>query len=515
MISLRVVTVVSFALAIAAAANAAAVRGVVFDDRNGNGVRDAGEPGLAGVAVSDGVAVVQTDATGRYDLAAADGATLFVIKPRGWRPPVNAQNLPQFYHRPATGDGEVDFPLTASAEPDRFRALVFTDPQPASVEEVGYLERTLVQPLVGTRDFAFGLTLGDVVYDRHDLFAPLNAVMGRVGVPWYYLIGNHDLDLGTGDDRRSAASFEAVYGPSTYAFHFGRVLFVALNDVRFLGGPRYIGGLREDQLAFLANLLRVTPKDKLVVLMMHIPWFYPNPANAETFRAADRARLFALLQDRPHNLWLSGHTHYQRHVFYGPADGWHGASPLHEANVAAACGGFWGGPADATGIPIATMWDGTPHGYAILSVDGTDARVDYRAAREPADHQIGLHAPQATRVGLGYISYFANVYNGHDGWKVESRVDGRTWNAMRRVLEWDPGYAERYLAQDAMAVPLPGKRLPDPTVCYHLWRAYLPADLPVGAHAIEVRATDPAGQVFTAKREVKVVGSVETNSPSK
>ncbi len=452
-------------------AAATPVSGTVFEDRNANGHHDAGEPGLAGVAVSDGTAVALSDAAGHYQLAAA---------------------------------AAVDFPLLAGAEPDRFHALVFTDPQPASAKEVGYLERTLVDRLAGTKDFAFGVTLGDVVYDRHDLFVPLNAVMGRVGVPWYNLNGNHDLDLDTHDDRGASASFEAVYGPSTYAFHYGRVLFVALNDVRFLGGPRYIGGLRADQLTFLENLLRVTPRDEPVVLMMHIPWFYPNPANAETFRLADRARLFALLSDRPHNFWLSGHTHYQRHVFYGAADGWKGASPLHEYNVAAACGGFWGGPPDASGIPVATMWDGTPHGYAVLNVDGDKISADYRAAREPASHQIGLHAPEAVKARLGYVSYFANVFNGHDGWKVESRLDGRTFNAMKRVLEWDPSYAQRYLAQDAASAPLTEKRLPDPTLCHHLWRAYLPADLPAGEHTIEVRATDPDGQIFDSKQTVVV-----------
>ncbi len=491
------------ALVAASTASAASASGVVFDDRNANGVRDAGEPGIAGVAVSDGRAVVVSDAAGHYEIAAADGATLFVIKPRGWRSPANAQQLPQFFRRPAPGGATVDFSLTASEEPDKFRALVFADTQPVSPAEVGYLERTIVDRLAGAKDFAFGVTLGDVVYDRHDLFAPVNAAIARIGVPWYSLIGNHDLDLGS-DDRGSAASFEAVYGPSTYAFHYGRALFVALNDVRYLGGPRYTGGLREDQIEFLANLLRVTPKDELVVLMMHIPWFPPYVSNPETFRPADRARLFALLQDRPHNFWLSGHTHYQRHVFYGAADGWHGATPLHEANIAAACGGFWGGPADARGIPIATMWDGTPHGYAILSVDGTAARVDYRAARESADYQIGLHAPRATRAGLGYVSYWANVFNGHEGWKVESRVDHRAWGAMRQSLDWDPAYAERYLAQDTMAEPLPGKRLPDPTICFHLWRAYLPADLGAGTHTIEVRATDPDGQVFSATQAIDV-----------
>ena len=508
MISLRVPAVLALALMAFSSAAATPVSGTVFDDRNANGVHDAGERGVAGVAVSDGTAVVVSDADGHYQLAAADGAMIFVIKPRGWRPPVDGENLPQFYRRRAPASAAVvDFPLIASDEPDHFRALVFTDTQVASTQEVGFLEKTIVAKLAGEKGFAFGVTLGDVVNDRHDLFAPLNQVMGRVGVPWYNLFGNHDLDLGAGDDRRSSASFEAVYGPSTYAFHYGGALFVALNDVRHLGGPRYIGGLREDQFTFLANLLRVTPRDELVVLMMHIPWFYPSPANAETFRVADRARLFALLQDRPHNLWLSGHTHYQRHVFYGAADGWSGASPLHEFNAAAACGGFWGGPADASGIPISTMWDGTPHGYAILDLDGTAARTEYLSARDAADYQIALHAPQTARAGIGYVSFWANVFNGHDGWTVESRVDGRSWSAMRRVLEWDPAYAERYLAQDVMAEPLPGKRLPDPTVCYHLWRAYLPADLAAGGHTIEVRATNPEGKVFSATQALQVAAA--------
>ena len=438
MISLRRPAALGLALVALSTAASAAVHGTVFDDRNANGVRDAGEPGLAGIAVSDGSAVVQTDAEGRYELAAADGATIFVIKPRGWRPPVDAQNLPQFYRRPVPGTTTVDFPLITNEERDQFRALIFTDPQPVSEKEVGYLDHSIVDRLAGTKDYDFGVTLGDVVYDRHDLYAPLNAAMSRIGVPWYSLNGNHDLDLGAHDDRGASASFEAVYGPSTYACHSGRVLFIALNDVRYLGGPRYIGGLREDQFTFLENLLRLTPRNEPVVLLMHIPWFYPNPSNAETFRLADRARLFALLQDRPHNFWLSGHTHYQRHVFYGAADGWQGALPLHEYNVAAACGGFWGGPPDASGIPLSTMWDGTPHGYAILTVDGVKVRADYRAARESADRQIGLHAPEVVKARLGYVSYFANVFNGHDGWTVESRLDGRTFNAMRRVLEWDP-----------------------------------------------------------------------------
>lgn len=485
------------------------VHGTVFDDRNANGIRDPGEAGIAGVAVSDGISVVVTDDDGRYILTvktgtADDGSFVFVVKPRGWRPPVDRHNLPRFYAR--TGGTEVDFALLRSEDPDRFRVLVFADPQVDSRQQVDYLEKSLVAGLEGTRDFAFGVTLGDIVNDRLELFGAVNEVMGRVGIPWYNINGNHDIDPeGGGGDRSSVRTFESVYGPATYAFEHGRVLFVALDNVRPLGPRRTIGGLREDQFEFIENLLRVTPEDRLVVLMTHIPWFHPDPTPAETFRQADRARLFALLEGRLHHLWLSGHTHYQRHVFYTEADGWRGAYPLHEYNVAAACGSFWTGPLDGDGQPLATMWDGTPNGYAEIAFEGTSVRTAYRPARRPADDQIGLHAPKAMKQGAGYVSYYANVFDGHDGWTVEARVDKDDWRPMRRVLGWDPSYVRLFLAQNESGTVSPQPRLPDPVLCHHLWRAYLPVDLPAGARLLQVRASDPGGRSFFAEQIVEVL----------
>ncbi len=325
--------------------------------------------------------------------------------------------------------------------------LVLTDPQPSSAAEVGYLSRGLVDGVGRRADVAFGVTLGDVVYDRPDLFHAVNAVLARIGVPWYSVPGNHDLALGTPDEAAAVAPFEAVYGPSTYAFHAGPALFVALDDVRPIGGPRYVGGLRDDQLQFLGNLLAVTPADEWVVLMMHIPLFSPDPSGAETFRPADRQRLFGLLGGRRARLVLSGHTHYQRHVMHGPGDGWSGAEPLHEYNVAAACGGFWGGPLDGDGIPVATMWDGTPPGYAVLRFAGDKVRSTMSRRGCPPT-PAGIHAPAAVAPRQGFVSYYANVFNGHDGWLVEARVDDRAWNPIRRMLGWDPPYAA--------ALPRPG-----------------------------------------------------------
>ncbi|HXQ79993.1 MAG TPA: calcineurin-like phosphoesterase family protein [Opitutaceae bacterium] len=491
------------AAAALAAARLLAGTGAVFDDRNGDGLREPGEPGLAAVAVSNGLDVVLTDETGAYRVPDRAGARVFVIKPRGWRPPVDGANLPRFGAPP--GSGGADFPLVRSDEPDDMRALIFTDPQPSSPAEVDYLSRGLVERIGRRADFAFGVTLGDIVYDRPDLFGAVNRVLARIGIPWYSVPGNHDLALGNPDERAAAAPFEAVYGPSTYAFHAGPALFAALDDVRPLGGPRYIGGLRGDQFEFLENLLRVTPPDEWLVLMMHIPLFSPDPSGTEGFRGADRLRLFALLRDRPRVLILSGHTHYQRHVMHGPQDGWTGRDPVHEYNVAAASGGFWGGPRDPDGIPVATMWDGTPPGYAILGFKGAAVSLDYVAARMPAGHQMELHAPRAVAPRQGYVSFYANVFNGHDGWRVEARVDERAWSPMRRILGWDPAYAADFLAQDSTAQPPPGPRLPDPVVCYHLWRGLLPADLSLGQHVLSVRATDPDGRAYSSQRPISVI----------
>jgi hypothetical protein len=52
----------------------AGAEGLVFEDRNGNGCPDAGEPGLPGVGVRVGAAHTMTDADGRWTLVAPEAA---------------------------------------------------------------------------------------------------------------------------------------------------------------------------------------------------------------------------------------------------------------------------------------------------------------------------------------------------------------------------------------------------------------------------------------------------------
>ena len=380
----------------------------------------------------------------------------------------------------------------ARAGEDGLRVLVFGDPQVKSAREVDYYRRDIVEPLRGRHGAQLGITLGDVVYDVPALHPVVKAETARLGIPWLYAPGNHDVDPDATDDAGSLRSFNREIGPDTFIRETGLANFVVLDDVIALPGrkPSYIGGFREDQFLLLEARLPELRKDRLLVLAMHIPLF--EEAGKDSFRDEDRARLFALLKPFPHVLVLSAHSHAQRHVFHDADDGWQGAAPLHEYNVGAACGSYWSGVEDAAGIPDAMMADGTPNGYAVLTVKpGGDYALAWHNARDATDSQIGLHAPKVLRRGA-YPAWgvFANVYMGMDDTRVEYRVDDGEWMPMRQVLQPDPALLVENMRDD-LAEALRGyDRSPEAEPSPHLWRAALPTKLEAGEHRIEVRAFD-------------------------
>ncbi|WP_307550715.1 calcineurin-like phosphoesterase family protein [Xanthomonas sacchari] len=497
------------AAAAPAVAQTATISGSVYQERDNAPGRGPGDTGIAGVQVSDGVHIVRTDAQGRYRLQVEPGRTVFVIKPDGYSFASAGNGLPDYWRHyapagsptlkypgiaPTSGATDHwDFALRAQPKADSTEVLVFADTQTASMTDVGYYARDIVAPLRGRTRARIGTTLGDVVSDDLSLYPALNAETAKLGVPWFHVPGNHDLNFDASDDVDSLSSWRAVYGPDTYAVEEGGASFVFLDDVVYQPQqqPKYIGGLRADQFAFLQAYLASVPKDRLVVLGLHIPLFDAAPGK-ETFRHADRARLFALLQAFPHVLVLSGHSHTQRHYDHGADEGWHGAQPLHEYNVGAACGAFWSGVKDADGIPAATMADGTPNGYALLTVrrDGGYA-LAYHAARAADDVQIGLHAPKVLRRGA-YPAWgvYANVYMGEADSRVEYRVDEGAWKPMQRVEQPDPALLAENARDDAADALRGYDRSPEAIPSQHLWRGALPTDLSVGAHRIEVRAFD-------------------------
>ncbi|MDX2298611.1 MAG: calcineurin-like phosphoesterase C-terminal domain-containing protein [Xanthomonadaceae bacterium] len=474
-------------------------RVLVYEDRDGNGRRDDGEPGLAGVkVVLDERSVRTTDADGVVHFPAQGGDRIALIKPPGFALPRRENGLPDFW-RAQPGDGpardaplDLQFGLRRGDPATRFDVLVFGDPQPKSLTDVDYYRRDIVEPLIGRQSARVGLSLGDIVHDDLSLYPAINAVTARLNVPWLHVAGNHDLNLDAHDDAGSLATFTATFGPDTFAWEEGRLAFVGLDDVIYLPGqqPSYIGGLRPQQFEFLAAYLDTLPAERLVVLALHIPLFNPDPAR-ETFRKRDRERLFALLARFPHVLVLSAHGHVQQHYLHGVDDGWTGAQSLHEYNVGAACGGFWSGVKDAEGIPDTTMADGTPNGYALMRVNGSDYALAWHPARDAHDSQIALHAPKVLRRGAWPgVNVYANVFMAMPDARVEYRIDQRPWQPMKRVREGDPEMLARNLADDASDVLRGFDRAPQASVSSHLWRAPLPTDLALGGHRIQVRSND-------------------------
>lgn len=490
-------------------------RGVVFHDRNGDGRRGEDEPGLTGVRVSNGREVVKTGAEGRYELPMDAPGEVFVIKPRGWMVPVDALQRPRFYyvHRPQGSPGfrypgvaptgplpeSIDFPLFVQEEPESFRALFFGDTQPRNQQEVDWIAHDVVDELVGF-DGAFGVTLGDLVFDDLSLFEPLDRAIARIGLPWFHVLGNHDMNCDARLDAQANETYARSYGPATYAFDWGPVHFIALDDVFWewreaedKGG--YRGLLTPRVLEFVANDLAGVPDDRLIVLMMHIP----------LTGVENRGALFDLIEDRPYTLSIAAHMHVQEHVYFGEKSGWNGAESHHHVINVTACGSWWAGAPDERGIPHAMMTDGAPNGYSVFNFDGQSYSMDFRAAGRPASWQMDVTVPdEVPRARLAEAMVFVNLFNGSERSTARMRIDGADeWIELEKVEQGAP----RYLAAIEAEVAVAGRTwrdLPNPTRCKHLWRAHLPTDLERGLHMLEVEAQDAFGRTQTAWRTFRV-----------
>lgn len=386
--------------------------------------------------------------------------------------------------------------LAGERVPETLRIVVLADPQVKSTADIDYLRRDVMATLSQGDAPALGIVLGDVVDDVPALYPGVLEALGD-DWPWLFAPGNHDVDPGAPSDQGSLSQFRKAIGEEPRTWRGEAATIVLLDDVIVRPDPDtpYIGGFRADQFAFLEDYLPTAPRERLLVVGVHIPLF--EAPGRDTFRDADRERLFALLDDFPNVLLLSGHSHAQRHYFHDASTGWHGAQPLHEYNVGAASGAFWSGVEDAAGIPDATMADGTPNGHAMLRVKGKGQyTLDWRPARIADDAPgintaMALHAPKVLRQGSwpGQAVH-ANVYMGMDDTRVEYRIDGGDWKPMQRVLAPDPRAVAENVRDDAAETLRAYDRAPQAVPSTHLWRGTLPTDLPVGEHHIEVRAFD-------------------------
>jgi hypothetical protein len=523
-----------------AAGDLPTVRGVVYEDLSGTGRRQPDDPGIAGVLVSNGCDVVRTGSDGRYALPLHDEAIIFVIKPTGYAVPLDGM-LPRFYyiHRPGgtpahlglrhdgiepTGPlpGSVDFALKKVDEPTSFDVLLFTDPHADSQAAIDFIRTDVVNALIGTKA-AFGMTAGDIMSDDLSLYGRYNRIIGQIGIPWYNIAGNHDLNFEASDRKDSRETFKRTFGPDHYAFEYGGALFLMLDNVDYLGNGKYQGRFGKQQLAFVSRVLNETPADRLVVAAMHIPLRTYLDANDPTINTSDASELLRLLGNRP-SVSFSGHTHTTEHHYLDSKDGNPASAPHHHHVMTTVSGSWWSGPYDHRGVAVADSPDGNPNGFHVLSVDGNRYTTRFRPAKETAARQMRIvldRAPHQSRKAINHdlrmgrlfgspiseasacaTDVVVNIFDGGPRTAVEYRIGKRPPVRMNRERRPDPFVEEVFAKNQATKKPWAEAEL-----CSHIWVARLPADLEAGTHCIMVRAVDEYGRGHRDHLCLEVIGA--------
>ena len=524
---------------------AANATGQVFLDSNKNGSLDAGERGIAGVRVSNGLDVVTTNDEGRYTLPVDEQSIIFITKPRDYAIPVNAHMLPQFYyiHQPAGSPAgmryegiaptgplpeQIDFPLIERQESAQFEAILFADPQPQTQRELDYIRDDVVAELIDTQA-AFGITLGDILYDDLSMFPRYNALIAQIGIPWYNVPGNHELNFEADSDEHSLETFKKFFGPPYYAFEYADALFVVLDNIDYQGNGKadpgdvrgnggYEARISKRQLRWLEKELEFVDKDRLVFVATHAPL-----GSEVTSSATDNRRgLFQLLSGRPNLYSVAGHTHTNNHLYFGEEDGFDGPGTFHHHVLATVSGSWWSGPFDERGIAISDQRDGTPNGYHILEVDSTDLVVRYKGAGKPADqqmrirfdvthHQLEANGIRDFRAGqlldgrmsqdeLAAASIMVNLFDGGPKSQVSYRVNDGVYRPLERNLRKDPYMLEQFVRHASDK-----KSFVQATVSTHLFEADLDADLPPGVHTVTVRAADEFGRIHHGHAILEII----------
>jgi hypothetical protein len=95
--------------------------------------------------------------------------------------------------------------------------VLFADPQPESHAEIDFIRDDVVNGLIDV-EAAFGITAGDIMFDHLSLYGRYNRIIGQIGLPWWNIGGNHDLNFEAPDSRYSRETFKRVFGANYYTF---------------------------------------------------------------------------------------------------------------------------------------------------------------------------------------------------------------------------------------------------------------------------------------------------------
>lgn len=457
-----------------------------------------GQP-RAGIIVSDGVNVVPTDAKGEYQMQSLGRSHVFVSVPADCQLPVE-DGFAKFYKTIDLSQNaivQLNFELQSAPVKKDFKLLAVADVQIGNNTDVSMLDdilasRTWIERMKLLQGDVIGISLGDICWNAPNLYPTYRNRMAQLGVPMLSVIGNHDHDKnGLGDIGTDKAYIEAM-GPSYYSVNVGDWHIVALDDIMYNAHNDYTSSLSQQQLDWLKKDLQYVDKSKSILIGVHII----TKARRTTAQVPNGQELYDLVKDFKQVQIVSGHYHNNQHTDI--------AANIKESNIGSVMGAWWNGT---------ICNDGSPRGYAMLTMNGTQVvNNQYFGCETPEDYQIKIYMPGEASFRTGRVegkiasptdaqprihddeTLLINVFYWHTDWTVEACVDGGAWEPIKpiqhlldpeavRTLEYSNSWEQRPTSEPEKS-------------CDHMF-LYKPANK--NWHTFQVRATDSYGNHYQAQ----------------
>ena len=360
--------------------------------------------GVENVVVSDGAEVTVTNEKGIYQLKSAKKwGYVFISVPSGYEVP-SVGVLPQF-HRALKNSADVveraDFKLEKVDGQDSYKIFMLGDMHLANrtgdLGQFAQFTSDLTDYMTRHKgEKMYALTLGDMTWDLYwysnSYYFPqyLNTVNSQIkNLQIFHTMGNHDNDFQTRSDYDAAVKYVDQICPTYYSFNIGKVHYVVMDDIdcsSYDGSTsrNYVKSLSAEQLDWLAKDLSHVDKTTPVVVAMHAQVFYPTTSGFKIDHdPVNTQRLFDIL-DGYTVRFVTGHTHKLFNVTPdAPIVDGHN---FREYNSGSVCASWWWSGNLTPGIHIGT--DGTPGGYGIWDVAGTDFQCLYKSTGWPEEYQF-------------------------------------------------------------------------------------------------------------------------------
>ncbi len=422
------------------------IQGTVYRDANGNGVRDDGEPGLEGLAVSDGFDVVFTDSEGNYKLenAGHDAPFVFLHQQDGMK--YHGQEF--FQRMPNGGDAEVRFDFGVKPErreeeetrPVRFVQL--TDSHIRNPDDRQYMIQATNEIYTMEPSPDFIIATGDLVdwgVDEH--YQNYVAGMQKPTVPYFNCFGNHEIHMGP------LERYHQYIGPDYFSFEMKGVVYLSLNCVT----------KTKRQDTWIARTLDRVGKGRPVVVFQHYP---PTVEQTEQFAKLGVKSVF------------SGH--------------WHSEKEMEHAGV------------QNINSPTFVMGgiDASPAGFKVVELksDGS-ATTTWRYGFQ--DKRLTIVSPQGSAVDGSYFPIVVNAYD------TRREVESVEWHLGSKEKPAAGGTLKRESAT-AWAGKHGHSHAHGHDHAHDHDHPHTHAIAP-GSYPVEVTARDTSGATWTKREQVELI----------